>query len=85
MAHRSRALFWQCVEQDWGGTKFRKWVVYDGHPDDDDSEVIYEFDDKEYRKYIKGLPRFKAGEILTARMAFVPGQARRKKSGADKS
>jgi len=56
---------------------FKRWIVYNGPPDDLESEVIYELDDKEYRKYVKGLPLFKKDAVFTARMAFVPATAKK--------
>lgn len=71
-------MYWQCIEQKWGGLKFRKWVLWLGHPEDDDSEIYFEFEEKEYRKVIKALPKFKAGEIFTGRMTFVEANAPRR-------
>ena len=80
MAHRSKVLYWQAVENQGFGYTSKRWIVYAGPPDDENSEVIFELSDEDYRPYIKGLPVFKDGEVLTARMAFVSAKLRGKKN-----
>jgi hypothetical protein len=79
MAHRSRVMYWQCVGHKWGDKVYKRWYLWLGHPDDDDSEVMFDFEESEYRKVIKGLPIFKDGEIFTARLTFASAKAPKRK------
>lgn len=82
-SHRSKVMWWQCVENTFGTQKFRRWILYVGHPDDKDSEAYFEFPEKEYRPVIKSLPPFKAGAIFPARMTFTPAKAPKRKKKED--
>jgi len=75
VAHRSKALYWQCMSQAYGKWQADRWLLWDGHPDDEGSQVIMDFADGEYRQYFKGLPPFKDDAIFAGRMAFEKAKA----------
>ena len=75
MAHRTKPVYLQCMSQEYGKWQSNRWLVWSGHPDDDGSQVLMEFDDKEYRKYMKSLPPFVEDKLYTARWSFTVGAA----------
>lgn len=79
MAHRSKIMWWQCVENEAFGYRSRRWIIYDGPPEDEKSEIYHELDEKDYRPFIKGLPKFEPGKVFTGRMTFTPATPRKRK------
>jgi len=76
MAHRSQAMWWQCLEIKWKGKLLGfRWILYLGHPDDEGCQCLFELPDEEYRSVIKGLPKAEHGLIFAARMTCVPCRA----------
>lgn len=84
MAHRSTIVYWECVAQELGAWKGETWLLWSGPPGEEGSQIIFDFQDGDYRKFIKSLPRFKDGEVYTGRLSFVPAAPRKaKKSSGD--
>jgi len=75
VAHRSKVLYWQCMSEAYGKWQAERWLLWDGYPDDEGSQVLMDFTDSDYRQFFKGLPSFKDDAIFVGRMAFEKAKA----------
>ena len=75
MAHRTKPVYWQCLLQEYNKWEGKRWLIWSGHPDDEDSQILFDFEDKDYRKFFKGLPLFKDGALLAGRLTFDKAKA----------